>query len=245
MWMDIDCGERVDLGEGLRLTRVLAPSDCDVPPFDPLLLIDDIDMNGHGFPSHLHSGFEKLTLTVDGRVRHTDESGHDDILNPGDVHYLFAGAGFVHAELPVLRCRVIQIWFNIPDVVRSDRGFAKIYRRQACTAHETDWGSFVQLAGDSSSISLACAASVSVYRIKPCAEAKPILQGVGLAYLLHGGLSTPKGYAQAGQCLAVRAMHRPFVHFKARDEGCTLLWIVGNPLQERVSMLGGHVVKAT
>ncbi|WP_040288847.1 pirin family protein [Alicyclobacillus hesperidum] len=245
MWTNIGCGERVDLNEGLWLSRLLPASDGSVPPLDPLLLIDDIQMNRYGFPSHVHSGFEKLTLTLEGRVRHTDETGRDEILSAGDVHYLFAGTGFVHAELPVSQCRVIQIWFNIPFNTRDYSGFAKTYRRPLYLTHKTDWGSLLEIAGPSAPIQLVCAASVSIWEMKPRAMAEPSCQGMGLAYLLHGEVSTPQGVARSGQCLTVGSAHSRSGKIHAGDEGCVFLWVTGQPLKEPVSMLGGHVIKIT
>ena len=53
-----------------------------------------------GFPDHPHRGFETVTYMLDGEVAHEDFKGHKGTIGPGDIQWMTAGKGIVHAEMP-------------------------------------------------------------------------------------------------------------------------------------------------
>jgi redox-sensitive bicupin YhaK (pirin superfamily) len=74
-----------------------------------------------GFPRHPHRGFETVTLARRGFIDHSDSLGATARFGRGDVQWMTAGAGIVHAEMfPLLdRARgnhveLFQIWLNLP-----------------------------------------------------------------------------------------------------------------------------------
>jgi redox-sensitive bicupin YhaK (pirin superfamily) len=74
-----------------------------------------------GFPQHPHRGFETVTVMRDGYIDHSDSLGATARFGKGDVQWLTAGAGIVHAEMfPLLdpdrpnRLELFQIWLNLP-----------------------------------------------------------------------------------------------------------------------------------
>jgi len=74
-----------------------------------------------GFPQHPHRGFETVTYVRQGYVDHSDSLGAQARFGRGDVQWLTAGRGIVHAEMfPLLdrsgpnTCELFQIWLNLP-----------------------------------------------------------------------------------------------------------------------------------
>jgi len=74
-----------------------------------------------GFPQHPHRGFETVTVVRRGLLDHSDSMGATARYGRGDVQWLTAGAGIVHAEMfPLVErerdnpLELFQIWLNLP-----------------------------------------------------------------------------------------------------------------------------------
>ena len=86
--------------------------------FDPFLMMDHFKgrLPG-GFPDHPHRGFETITYLLAGQFMHEDCKGHKVLLKPGDVQWMTAGKGILHAEMPGSAKEDsigFQIWLNLP-----------------------------------------------------------------------------------------------------------------------------------
>lgn len=74
-----------------------------------------------GFPYHPHSGFETITINVQGVIDHSDSLGGAGRFRAGDVQWMTAGKGIQHSEMfPLVNkdqgntLEIFQIWLNLP-----------------------------------------------------------------------------------------------------------------------------------
>jgi redox-sensitive bicupin YhaK (pirin superfamily) len=91
-----------------------------------------------GFPQHPHRGFETVTVVRKGLVDHADSLGAAARYGRGDVQWLTAGKGIVHAEMfPLLEAgaenplELFQIWLNLPRADKfAEPHFAMLWGHQ-------------------------------------------------------------------------------------------------------------------
>jgi len=99
-----------------------------------------------GFPAHPHRGFETVTIVRQGRIDHSDSLGAGARFGGGDVQWLTAGKGIVHAEMfPLLHTdrdnplELFQIWLNLPaDSKMVEPHFTMFWSQDIPRRHFTD-----------------------------------------------------------------------------------------------------------
>lgn len=99
-----------------------------------------------GFPRHPHRGFETVTVTRQGFIDHSDSLGATARYGGGDVQWMTAGQGIVHAEMfPLLRMdgdnptELFQIWINLPAQDKLvDPHFSMFWRERIPTRRFAD-----------------------------------------------------------------------------------------------------------
>ena len=110
-------------GGGFKVRRPVAMGRL----MSPFLLLDEMGPVTYGpgeavgAPDHPHRGFETVTYLLAGGMKHADSAGNSGDLNPGDVQWMTAGRGVIHAELPQDHMlehgglmHGFQIWVNLP-----------------------------------------------------------------------------------------------------------------------------------
>ncbi|KAF9989700.1 hypothetical protein BGZ75_005379 [Mortierella antarctica] len=68
--------------------------------------------------STLQEDSRTVTYMLEGQFEHEDFAGHRGKIGPGDLQWMTAGKGIVHAEMPVKsnvgRAHGLQLWINLP-----------------------------------------------------------------------------------------------------------------------------------
>jgi hypothetical protein len=113
-------GQATSDGAGVKLTRVLGQALQQ--RLDPFLMLDAFGSDKPndyiaGFPNHPHRGFETLTYLIAGRMRHSDNAGHQGLLETGGIQWMTAGRGIIHSEMPEQKDGLLegfQLWINLP-----------------------------------------------------------------------------------------------------------------------------------
>ncbi|KAL4453353.1 hypothetical protein ABPG74_017560 [Tetrahymena malaccensis] len=104
-----------DEGVGARVIRVIGSHFCR--RLDPFLMLDYFMVKlPAGFPDHPHRGFETVTYMLEGTMLHEDFKGNKGTLEPGDIQWMTAGKGIVHAEMPGSKDQTsygFQLWVNL------------------------------------------------------------------------------------------------------------------------------------
>lgn len=77
------------------------------------VLNDDMIKAQSGFDMHPHRDMEIVTYITEGELTHKDSMGNEEVLKAGDVQYMSAGSGVLHAEYnkhPRSNLKLLQIW---------------------------------------------------------------------------------------------------------------------------------------
>ncbi|SPO26901.1 related to Pirin [Ustilago trichophora] len=104
----------------------------------PFLMLDHFRIGeGAGFPDHPHRGQTTITYILDGQSQHEDFAGHAGTIGPGDVQWMNAGHGIMHAEMPVHRDEAgnklpdpvgLQLWVDLPKQAKKEPPSYQEYR---------------------------------------------------------------------------------------------------------------------
>ncbi|XP_021101037.1 pirin isoform X2 [Heterocephalus glaber] len=102
-------------GVGARVRRSIGRPE--LKNLDPFLLFDEFKGGRPGgFPDHPHRGFETVSYLLEGgSMAHEDFCGHRGKMNPGDLQWMTAGRGILHAEMPCSEepAHGLQLWVNL------------------------------------------------------------------------------------------------------------------------------------
>jgi quercetin 2,3-dioxygenase len=103
-------------GAGARVRRSIGTPK--LRNFSPFLMLDHFTIHpGAGFPDHPHRGQETITYLLKGAVDHEDFAGNAGTIYAGDLQFMTAGRGIMHAEMPNQGFEDIvgmQLWVDLP-----------------------------------------------------------------------------------------------------------------------------------
>ncbi|WEW58455.1 RNA pol II transcription cofactor [Emydomyces testavorans] len=109
-------------GAGARVRRSIGTAK--LKNFSPFLMLDHFTIGkGAGFPDHPHRGQETITYLLSGGVDHEDFAGNKGTIGPGDLQFMTAGRGIMHAEMPHENPDGspnvgMQLWVDLPEKLK-------------------------------------------------------------------------------------------------------------------------------
>ncbi|KAK1772318.1 RmlC-like cupin domain-containing protein [Phialemonium atrogriseum] len=109
-------------GAGARVRRSIGTPQ--LRNFSPFLMLDHFSIKpGAGFPDHPHRGQETITYLLTGGVDHEDFAGNKGTIEAGDLQFMTAGRGIMHAEMPRQNpdgsANVgLQLWVDLPQALK-------------------------------------------------------------------------------------------------------------------------------
>jgi redox-sensitive bicupin YhaK (pirin superfamily) len=235
--------------------------------FDPFLLLDEMGPievapgEAKGAPDHPHRGFETVSYMLAGDLEHKDSRGHAGRLRAGDVQWMTAGAGVVHAEMPSRefarqggRMHAFQLWVNLPkrDKMMKPR-YQEIPNSQIPKATSADGLVKVSvIAGEAMGEKAVIETRTPIiylhYKIKPGGAATQQAPGAynAFAYVVEGvGLFGTEGERAGDGQMVLFAQDGDEVRIEnPSDAEATLevLLIAGVPLKEPVARYGPFVM---
>ena len=109
-------------GAGARVRRSIGTPK--LRNFSPFLMLDHFTISpGAGFPDHPHRGQETITYLLKGAVDHEDFAGNKGTIETGDLQFMTAGRGIMHAEMPRQNTDGsanvgMQLWVDLPEKLK-------------------------------------------------------------------------------------------------------------------------------
>ncbi|KAK5131857.1 hypothetical protein LTR08_000524 [Meristemomyces frigidus] len=117
--------EAIEQAEGAGATVRRSIGTPKLRNFTPFLMLDHFTIAvGAGFPDHPHRGQETITYLLSGAVDHEDFAGNKGTIETGDLQFMTAGKGIVHAEMPHDNGDGssnigMQLWVDLPKSLKS------------------------------------------------------------------------------------------------------------------------------
>lgn len=233
-------------GPSHTATPVIEPGNfAATDPFF-LMMEDRISRSGPFGGEHPHAGLETVTFMLDGTM---DDLGGN--LHVGDVEWMTAGAGIVHAEETVVSedMRLLQLWVVLPQDKRQIAPRVQILACDRMPVREGPGAQARVYSGRSGEIEAATVNAVPVtlvdIRLEPgaCFEQDVpasyngfilVLEGLVLA----GAASTSVSAGQVGWSNPVAASGASGLVLRAGEKGTRILFCAGQPQNSEIAARG-------
>ncbi|KAI9787386.1 MAG: hypothetical protein M1816_007519 [Peltula sp. TS41687] len=131
-------------GVGARVRRSIGTSQ--LRNLSPFLMLDHFSVSpGAGFPDHPHRGQETITYLLSGAFDHEDFAGNKGTINTGDLQFMTAGRGIMHAEMPHQNADGsanvgLQLWVDLPEELKKVEPRYRDLRAHEIPSVEADGG---------------------------------------------------------------------------------------------------------
>lgn len=247
-------------GAGVRVRRSIGTPI--LRHLSPFLMLDHFSNanKSAGFPDHPHRGQETITYLLSGEVDHEDFLGNKGTIGPGDLQFMTAGRGIVHAEMPHPNSEGtpiegLQLWVDLPKELKYCEPRYRDLRSEEIPVVTTDNGrvTIKLIRGQSHGVrSVRDLAYTSVWLldilIKPGGRIKQSLPlgWNAFAYMLQGTAV----FGPSDQTQSVPQFHNvvfeqegEFIEASVSDAGeeSRLLLVAGQPLKQNTIQYGPFV----
>ena len=257
-------------GAGARVRRSIGTAK--LRNLSPFLMLDHFTIGKDaGFPDHPHRGQETITYLLSGGVDHEDFAGNKGTIGPGDLQFMTAGRGIMHAEMPHENpdgnpTIGMQLWVDLPENLKTcEPRYRDLRAREIPTASVDDGKAIVKvISGQSHGVDSVRDLSYTPVWIldiilRPGGEIRQTLpQGWNaFAYTLSGtttfgagGWSTPANPLPAPKTVSayynvVFEQTGDFVHASNAEDAKVdshFILVAGQPLDQEVVQYGPFVL---
>jgi redox-sensitive bicupin YhaK (pirin superfamily) len=223
-------------------TRRMIGAWCFLDHYGP----DDVQQTGGMWvPPHPHTGLQTVTWLFEGTGLHTDSLGSHQLIRPGQLNVMTAGAGICHAEVsppdaPAL-LHGVQLWVCLPDAVRDSTppDFTHLADLPTWTEHGVRLRVLVgSLAGEASSAPTYTPVVGAEITLEPGAEATvPLDPSFEYGVLVAQGGVQVDGVGIERNAMSYLGSGRRELAFRATGEEETIVMLLGGePFEEEIVM---------
>ncbi|KAG0162760.1 hypothetical protein DFQ28_000825, partial [Apophysomyces sp. BC1034] len=246
--------EQMD-GDGARVFRSIGSHG--LRNLDPFLMLDEFDVRAPaGFPDHPHRGFETVTYMLEGEFLHEDFKGHKGKIGPGDLQWMSAARGIVHAEIPAKEGRAhgLQLWVNLSSKDKLAEPTYQEFPKEKVVSVSPESGVDIKvIAGESYGVkSPVMTRTPTMYIDFQLKKGKSIEQVipkdyVGFIYTLSGTalFGAEKHKSDAHHTLVLSDNGGTVVPVESLSDDCHFVVIAGQPIKEPIVQHGPFVMNTT
>ena len=239
-------------GDGARVRRIIGTQD--LKRLDPFLMLDHFNAKlPAGFPDHPHRGFETVTYMLKGTFHHEDFKGHKGSISPGDVQWMTAGKGIVHAEMPGSFEEAgdgFQLWINLPNKEKMCEPQYQEFKKEDFPIVEKNGAKIKVVAGESYGTKGPIYHRTPTFFLDVTMEPKSSIEQYvpknwnGFVYVYEGKAKIgPKEEAlETGNVAVLANETAETLNIKTEDSGAKFIIVAGEPLKEKVLQYGPFVL---
>ncbi|KAI8977012.1 RmlC-like cupin domain-containing protein [Mycotypha africana] len=221
---------------------------------DPFLMLDEFDVHAPGgFPDHPHRGFETVTYMLDGEFLHEDFKGHKGHLGPGDLQWMSAAKGILHAEIPASNkpSHGLQLWVNLASKDKMSEPNYQEYPKEKIVEVVPEEGVNIKvIAGESygtkSPVMTRTPTMFIDVRLKKGKKMEQVIPPhyAGFIYTLAGSalFGGDKHASEAHHTLVLSQNKGDYIPVESTSDDCHFVVIAGQPIGEPIVQHGPFVM---
>ena len=244
----------ISQSEGVGATVKRSIGSSQLRNLDPFLMFDDFTVQPPaGFPDHPHRGFETVTYMMEGHMNHEDFAGHKGSIGPGDLQWMTAGRGIVHAEIPASEgvAKGFQLWVNLPKEAKMmEPKYQELVSDRVPTASSSNGNVNVKvIAGESMGVSSSVSTHTPIFYLdvnmnpnETWSQSLPHSYS-GFIYTLQGSAKFGSNQEKADERTAlVLSKEGDSISITTEISSCRFLILAGQPLNEPIVQHGPFVM---